>query len=238
MKNLSWFFTILILPNICFGQVNKSEEKINTQEDAYTGEFAYQIGSGDTIQINVWRHPDLDLKVRVRPDGKIAFPLIDEINVQDKTPEALKKELTKRLSTTLRDPEVTINVIGFQSKKIFVLGEVNQPGVYPFEGQERVLDALSKAMGYKDESAALKSIIIIKNSYDAKPHAVRVNILDLIKKGNPKGNIMLEPGDIVFVPKTFISDLNKFIDQFFTKTDPALKYYLDIYNIRNPGILQ
>ena len=228
----------MCLSNICLAQDNASNVKTDTNSYTYTGEFTYQIGPGDTIQINVWRHPDLEMKIKVRPDCKIAFPLIDEINVFNMSPETLKQELTTKLGKIIRDPEVTVNILGYQSKKFFVMGEVNQPGVFPFEGQERVLDALSKAGGYKEESAALKSVIVIKRGYDTKPKVIRVNILDLIKKGDSKQDILLEPGDIVFVSRTFISNLNKFIDQFFTKTDPVLKYYLDIYNIKNPGILK
>jgi polysaccharide export outer membrane protein len=236
MKKFILCIFIFVLSNLCYAQVDNV--KIDSGPEVYTGEFTYQIGPGDTIQIKVWRHPDLDMEVRVRPDCKIAFPLVNEIDVRNVTTETFKKELTDKLSRIIRDPEVTVNVVGFESKKIFVLGEVNQPGVYPFEGQERVLDALSKAMGYKEETAALKSIIIIKRGGAPRPRAVRVNILDLIKKGDIKQDVLLEPGDIIFVPRTFISNINKFIDQFFSKTDPVLKYYLDIYNIRNPGVLQ
>lgn len=229
------FFLIIFIgmANFCLAE----QIGLHDQNVEYTGEFTYQIGPGDTIEISVWRHPDLNMKVMVRPDCRISFPLIDEVNVRDLTPEALKKELQNRLARVIRDPEVTVNVIGFESKKIFVLGEVNQPGVYPFEGRIRVLDALSKAGGYKDETAALKSVLVIRNGYSSKPQVIRVNILNLIKNGNPGGNILLAPDDIVFVSKTFISDVNKFIDQFFNKTDPVLKYYLDIYNIRKPGVL-
>ena len=148
------FLIFLGLSTICFAQPD-NPGTLTTNKDIYTGEFTYQIGPGDSIQINVWQHPDLNMQIRVRPDCKIAFPLIDEINVFNMTTEALKKELTVKLSRIIQDPEVTVNAVGFQSKKFFVLGEVNQPGVYPFEGRERVLDAISKAMGYKEESAAL-----------------------------------------------------------------------------------
>ncbi len=228
------FLLLIVSSGVCFAQ----EPKDTGADEVYRGEFTYQIGPGDTIEIKVWRHPDLDMKVTVRPDCKIAFPLVDEIDVRNITPQDLKKQLDTKLGRILRDPQVTVNVVGFESKKIFVLGEVRQPGVYPFEGQERVLDVLAKAGGYKDDTAALKSIIVIKYGHAAKSRVIRVNLLDLVKKGDPKGNISVEPSDIVFVPKTFIANLDKFIDQFFTKTDPVLKYYLDIYDIRKPGILR
>ena len=227
---------LIFTAHVSWAQTGEASETKDTA--LYTGNFAYQIGPGDTLQINVWRHPDLNMQIRVRPDCKIAFPLIDEIYVLNMTTDQLKKELTQRLSKTIRDPQVTVNLLGFQSKKFFVMGEVNQPGVFPYEGQEHILDAISKAMGYKEETAAIKSIIVIKRGYENKPKAVRVNLLDLIRKGDLKQDIAIEPGDIVFVPRTFISNVNKFVDQFFTKTDPVLKYYLDIYDIKNPGVLR
>jgi polysaccharide export outer membrane protein len=205
--------------------------------EVYDGEFTYIIGPGDTLEINVWRHPDLRTQAKVRPDGKISFPLIEEIYVCNLTPSVLKKEIVQRISRIIRDPEVTINVIGFESKKYFVLGEVYRPGVYPFEGRVRVLEAISRAAGYKEDTAALKSVIIIKKGYTPNPKAIRVNLWSVINKADISQDVFLEPGDIIFVPKTFIANLNKFIDQFFTKTDPVLQYYLDIYNIREPGVL-
>jgi polysaccharide export outer membrane protein len=213
------------------------ENKQLAPVEFYSGEFTYIIGPGDILEINVWRHPDLRTQAKVRPDGKIAFPLIEDIYVCNLTPLALKKEIAQQISRIIRDPEVIVNVIGFESKKYFVLGEVYRPGVYPFEGRVRVIEAISRAAGYKEDTAALKSIIVIRRGYTANPKAIRVNILNVIRKGDISQDIFLEPGDIVFVPKTFIANLNKFIDQFLTKTDPALQYYLDIYNIRQPGIL-
>jgi polysaccharide export outer membrane protein len=230
MKKIILFFLM-----ICFSGLAMAQIDPKGPGDMYTGEFTYQIGPGDVIEIKVWRHPDLTMQVRVRPDCKIAFPIVNEVNVNNSTPEGLRKDLELKLSKTIRDPQVTVNIVEFQSKKVFVLGEVNRPGVYPFEGRERVIDALGKAMGYKEDTAALKSIMVIKSGSAA---ATRINIYDFIHKGDVKQNVLLEPGDIVFVPQTFISNVNKFVDQFFTKTDPVLKYYLDIYNIRKPGVLQ
>lgn len=229
---------IVIVMMMCLTGLSdaRSAEDIDSDTDDHGGKFTYHIGPGDVMQINVWRHPDLSMQVRVRPDGRIAFPIIEEINAANVTTEALKQELSVKLGRVIRDPQVTINMVEFESQKIFVLGEVNRPGAYPFDGQERVLEALSKAMGYRDDTAALKSVLVIKNSRNHY-RAMRVNMFNFLHKGDIKQNILLEPGDIVFVPKTFIADLNKFIDQFFTKTDPVLKYYLDIYNIRKPGVL-
>lgn len=221
----SFFVVSIFLLFLIYTNIGTAEEP-----ESYGGDFTYIIGPGDVLQVNVWRHSDLNTKARVRPDGKISFPLIEEVSVLDLTPAQLKKEIAQKLSRLIRDPEVFVNVVSFQSKKIFVLGEVKRPGVYPFEGRVSILDAISKAFGYK-ETAALKSVIVIKRGHTSQPEALRLNIWNLITKGDIGQDKFLEAGDIVFVPKTFIANVNQFIDQFFTKTDPVLKYYLDIIDI-------
>jgi len=96
---------------------------------------------------------------------------------------------------------------------------------------------MSRAAGYKPNSAALRSVMVVRRIYSAKPDVLRVNAYDIIQKGAFKNEVSLYPGDIIFVPKTFISDVSDFVNQFLAQTDPALQYYLDIYNIKNPGVL-
>ncbi len=207
----------------------------NKPGQLYSGEFTYIIGVGDFLEITVWRHTDLNTKAVVRPDGKIAFPLIDEVAACNLTPSGLKDEIAKKLSKTIRDPQVTVNILGFESKKFFVLGEVKNPGVYPLEGRFDVLEGISRAGSYKDDTANLKSVILIRRAYSVKPEAKRLNIYEVIKNADFSQNIPLEAGDIIFVPKTFISEVNKFIDIFLTKTDPAIQYYLDIMDVKHGG---
>jgi len=227
---------IFLLANIIFALAEDAAFK--NKDTLYSGDFTYLIGPGDILEVKVWRHPDLDTTMVVRPDGKISFPLIGSLSVCDLTTRTVEDRITVGLSKVINEPKVTVNVSGFQSKKIFVLGEVLRPGVYPFEGRVTVLDAISKASGYKEDTAALKSVMLIRKGYVAKPEVLRLNIYNVISKGDLKDNIYLEPQDIIFVPKTFIANVNTFIDQFFTKTDPVLQYYLDIYDIRSgtPGV--
>lgn len=215
----------------------KAEDTFTSSNDLYSGEFIYLIGSGDILEIKVWRHPDLETKAVVRPDGKISFPIIGDVSANNSTVAELENRIAVSLGKIINNPQVNINVVGFYSKKVFVLGEVNKPGVYPFEGRVTVIDAISRASGYREKTAALKSIIVIRGGDTPKAEVLRLNIYKLIKNGDPSQNIFLAPSDIVFVPKTFISDLNDFIELFFSKTDPVLQYYLDGYNIARPGIL-
>ncbi len=237
IKSMLFFILAFFLAGMIYataGPGQNSIPKVETGEGAYTGNFTYIIGPGDVLDIKVWRHQDLDTRAIVRPDGNISFPLVADTYLCDLTIKDAEAKIKSGLSKVIKDPVVTINVSGFQSKKIFVLGEVNRPGVYPFEGRVSVLDALSRASGYKEDTASLKSILVVSRGYTSKPKAFRVNMYNVIVKGEIDQDIYLEPGDIVFVPKTFIANVDTFIDQFFTKTDPALKYYLDIYDVQHP----
>lgn len=203
-----------------------------SQTDVYATNFSYFIGPGDELDIKVWRHPDLDTQVIVRPDCQISFPLIEN-NIQtcDLTTTEFQQVLTTGLSNTIKDPRITVNVAGFHSNKVFVLGEVIHPGLYSFEGRLSVLDAISRAGGYDKTTAVLKSILVVRRGHDRESGVIKVNLWDVIQNANFKENIILEPGDIVFVPKSFIAKVDDFIDQFFTKTEPVLRYYLDIVDI-------
>jgi polysaccharide biosynthesis/export protein len=205
---------------------------VSYEHESFRGAFAYIIGCGDVLDVKVWRHPDLAQEAVVRPDGNISFPLVGDVKAADLAPDELKKEIARRLMSVVRDPQVTVNVKQFMSQKIFVLGEVNRPGVYPFEGRVSILDAIGRAGSYKD-TATIASTVVIRTTSVKKPEALRVNLAEVFKNARVEQNILLEPGDIVFVPKSFIAKLDQFIDQFFAKTEPALLYYLDIVNIKN-----
>ncbi len=201
--------------------------------------FSYIIGPGDQLDISVWRHPDLAAKVIVRPDGNISFPFVGEVKALDLTIPELTDKIKYSLVNVVNQPIVTVNVLSFQNQKVFVLGEVALPGVFPFDGRITVVEALSRAHGYKADTAQLNSVVVIRRGGPGGQGAqgFRLNIWDVINKGDFSQDITLVPGDIVYVPKTFIANITTFIQEFFTKTDPAVKFYLDMYDAVHPGVL-
>ncbi len=201
--------------------------------------FSYVIGPGDQLDISVWRHPDLAAKVIVRPDGNISFPFVGEVRALDLTIPELTEKIRIGLVSVVNQPVVTVNVLSFQNQKVFVLGEVALPGVFPVDGRISVIEALSRAHGYKADTAQLNSVMVIRRGGPggAGAQGFRLNIWDVINKGDFSQDITLAPGDIVYVPKTFIANVTTFIQEFFTKTDPAVKFYLDMYDAVHPGVL-
>ncbi|MCG2712804.1 MAG: polysaccharide biosynthesis/export family protein [Candidatus Omnitrophica bacterium] len=212
------------------------ERELGPEDKSKIDKIEYILGKSDELSVFVWRHSDLNKKVMVQPDGNITFPLVGNIDTTGLTATQLADKLSSRLSLFLKDPKVTVTVINFQSSKYFILGQVSRPGVYPLAAGATVLEAITQAGGYLD-TAALKSVIVVRKAYANEPNAVRINFNKVINEANMRENMELQPGDIVFVPKTFIAKLDTFVEQFITKTRPVLGYYLDIIDIeeRSPG---
>jgi len=174
-------------------------------------EFMYTIGEGDELDISVWQHDELDKEVVVRPDGYISFPLVGDVKAKDLTPVQLSIIIKEYLSRMIRDPQVTVIVSNFGSKNIFVLGEVTKPGTYSYRGGMSILDAVGAASGWKD-SAVLNSVVVVRKAFTEAPEAHRLNVYALIKKGDFSQNLALRPGDIIYVPKSFIANIGAFVD--------------------------
>jgi len=191
------------------------------------GDFSkYPLGPSDLIKITVWAHDDLSSEVTVRPDGWISYPLIGEIYASGLNPGQLAEAITFKLTKYLNNPVVTVNVLKYQSKKILVLGEIKKPGLYQYEGQMTVFNAIGLAGGY-NKHAELKNVLVVRNaSYKPeKPDFFIVNIHKVIHDGNTIGNIGLIPGDIVYVPKNVIGNIADFMDYYLSRIQPAAESY-------------
>ena len=158
----------------------------------------YVIGPEDILNINVWKEPELSLSVPVRADGKISMPLIHDVPVVGLTPIELKEEITKRLSKFVENPTVSVIVEEINSLKIFVVGNVNQPGVYEIDREINVLQAISMAGGFTEW--AKKSKIKIFRKHGGIEKVIKVNYNKIISGKHPELNIPLQPGDSIVVP--------------------------------------
>jgi len=161
----------------------------------------YTIGPGDVLEISVWQHPELDRIVTVRPDGRMSFSLIGDVNANGLTPAKLDEIITGMLSEYVQKPEVTVVVtsISIRSTQILVLGQVARPGAYPMEERLTVLESIAKAGSYT-ETAGLRKVTIARQSRAETPKVIKVDLKKIITKGDRREDIILEPGDIVHVP--------------------------------------
>jgi polysaccharide export outer membrane protein len=165
-------------------------------------DYTYIIGAGDSINIVVWRNPEISTTVPVRPDGKIATPLVDELPAQGKTPTQLARDIEQVLSKYVRDPIVTVLVGGFvgpYSEQIRIIGEASRPQALPYKQQMTVLDVMIAVGGLTDFAAGNRATIL-RTSEGNKPYSVRLS--DLIKRGDFTANVEMKPGDILIIPQS------------------------------------
>ncbi|MBI5256430.1 MAG: polysaccharide biosynthesis/export family protein [Burkholderiales bacterium] len=169
---------------------------------ADTQTYSYLIGPGDSLNIIVWRNPELSMAVPVRPDGKVATPLIDELTAQGKTSTELAREIEKQLGKYVRDPVVTVIVTSFvgpYSEQIRVVGEAAKPQALPYKQKMTLLDVMV-AVGGLTDFAAGNSATILRSAEGNKQYAVRLK--DLIKRGDVSANVEMRPGDILIIPQS------------------------------------
>ncbi len=169
---------------------------------ASSDEYSYIIGAGDNLSIQVWRNPELSMAVPVRPDGKIAAPLVDEMVVQGKTSVQVAREVEKQLGKYVRDPVVTVIVTSFVgpfSEQIRVVGEAAKPQFLPYKQKMTVLDVMI-AVGGLTDFASGNSATILRTAEGNKQYSVRLK--DLIKRGDISANVEMRPGDILIIPQS------------------------------------
>lgn len=179
----------------------------------------YQIQIGDQLDIKFFYNPELNEQVTVRPDGRISLQLVNEIMTAGLTPAQLTNVLTEKYAHKLTKPEVTVIVRSFGAQKFYVDGEVTRPGMLPLVGFISVLQAISQAGGMKD-TARMNEVIVIRRGEANQPVAFQVNIKKVIDGSDMNQDIILKPFDIVFVPKSPIGNVNKWVDLYIRKNIP------------------
>jgi polysaccharide export outer membrane protein len=157
----------------------------------------YVIGADDTLRIVVWKEPDMNATLPVRPDGRISLPLLDDVQAAGLTPVQLKDSITTKLKKYIADPRVTVVVTAMNSQRIFVTGEVTRSGAMALLPHMTVLQALSTA-GF-NQFANLKGIYLLRmeNGQQVK---LPFNYKEVVKGRRPEQNILLKPGDTIVVP--------------------------------------
>jgi len=158
----------------------------------------YHVQAGDILEISVWKEEDLTKVVLVRPDGRFSFPLVGDLIATGKTIESLRQELIDKLSVYIPDLVVTVSVEEILGNKIYVLGQVNNPGQFIVNPSVDVMQALSMAGG-TTAFAALNDIIILRRSGPIN-RAIPFRYADVARGRNLEQNIILESGDVLVVP--------------------------------------
>ncbi|MDD2760789.1 MAG: polysaccharide export protein [Methylomonas sp.] len=170
----------------------------------------FSLDNGDELEIRVFAHENMTRKIRIPGSKVIYYPLAGEINIENMGVTDIRRTLTERLQPYLVNPQVSVEVTTMRSKTVAVLGEVAHAGALPIESNVRALDAVSKAGGFTLE-AAQSSVVLVRNG---KSQA-RMKVLDLKNVINGEGgsdNVVLRPGDILYVSRSFVADLDRFFE--------------------------
>jgi polysaccharide biosynthesis/export protein len=160
---------------------------------------SYRIQPGDLLVISVWKEPDLQMEVLVRPDGGLSFPLAGEQRAAGRTVEDLRKSIGERLKKFIPDPVVTVTVRQLGGNRVYVIGKVNRPGEFPFSRPLDVMQSLSLAGG-ATSFASVNDIRILRRAQDGRQVSISFRYEEVARGRNLEQNVLLESGDTVVVP--------------------------------------
>jgi len=176
----------------------------NALQFIVTQQHSYKISPADLLEVTVYQEQDLNRKVRVSPEGTITLPLIDQpVKVAGLGVAQAEEELKKRLSRFLRGPQVSVFIAEYGNKQVYILGEVAKPGSYPLptEAPLSVVEAVTLAGGFTQYAAFDRTRVIRKAGGENKTFIIEVSAVT--KRGDKSKDIVLEPGDVIFVPESF-----------------------------------
>ena len=178
------------------------------------------LGPQDLLRIGVWRQDDLGREIRVDSTGSIFLPLVGEVPLAGLTPSLLRSALTERYSAFVRDPQVSVDLLESPNQKVFVLGEVQKPGSYPISSASTALQIVSEAGGFTRD-ADLESVVLVRGSLDT-PVVQRLNLKEALS-GHFNQDVYLMRGDIVYVNREYIADLERFAQRLANILEPVVK---------------
>jgi len=195
----------------------------------------YVLQHGDEISVRVFRQPELDELVRIRPDGKISILLLDDIEAAGLTTAELTQILTKRYAEFFRGAQVSVIVKNFSNLKAYIGGEVGQPGPIALVGDLTVVSAVLQAGGFKS-SARMDTVVLIRNDGQNRPLVQTLNVNDVIRKGKP--DMALRPFDVVYVPESRIRRVDRFVDEYIRQLIPITATAGFTYLLGKNGIVR
>jgi polysaccharide biosynthesis/export protein len=164
----------------------------------------YFIGPLDTLNIFVWRNPELSETLPVRPDGRISIPLIEDLPAAGKTPTQLARDIEGRLKRYVQDPIVTVIVTAFNgpyARQVRVVGEAAHPQAIPYRENMTLLDVMI-AVGGLTQFASGNRATVVRTVNDQET-SFRVRIGDLVKDGDVSANVQMLPGDVLIIPQSW-----------------------------------
>ncbi|MFQ5627686.1 MAG: polysaccharide biosynthesis/export family protein [bacterium] len=185
----------------------------------------YRIGMLDELEIRVRYHERYNDKVTVRPDGRITLVDIGDLYILGRTPAEIDRMVTQAYAAIVHDPEVTISVRNFAGLSVYIFGEVRNSGVFDFQPNMSILQALAMAGG-SVRGAKLNSVVLLRRLETDRPEAIRLDISRGAIQAGRSHDLYLQPRDIIFVPRTFIASTVEFLDQVYDGFLPPIDVYI------------
>lgn len=186
-------FSVLILSSMI------TPKDLNARPDDFNDAYDYKIGAEDVLHISVWENEHLNRQVFVRPDGKISFPLVDDIEVDGLTTMEIKEIITEKLTRFINSPEVTVTIKNMNNYKVYVMGAVNVPGVYNLKRKTSLLQLFAMAGGL----SLAKNIDLQKAYILREKKRLAVDFEKLIEEGDVTQNVELLPDDVIYIPDNY-----------------------------------
>ncbi|MBI5149429.1 MAG: polysaccharide export protein [Candidatus Omnitrophica bacterium] len=199
------------------GEVLTGEQ--STQESSDTTEIPeaiktmshYTLGKTDVLEVTVMRHPEVSGQFIINNEGNIQYEFVGDVSVEGMTKDQVKDALTRKLSPFIISPEIMVKIVGYNSKVVYVIGEVTSPGKIFMQGDTiTVHEALVQA-GLPLLSAKMAAGRVITPSETGTPLIRKVNVDKLLYKGDLRENLAMKPGDTLYVPPTFLAKTMRII---------------------------
>lgn len=184
-------------------------------------EQTYKMVPYDTIIVRFPYHPEQDPKapISIRPDGMISLDVVGALQAAGRTPDELSKDIAAKTSSRLRNPDVVVTVSQFAPRRIYVGGQVKQPGIVQFQGDITPIQAIFERGGFTTE-AQVDSVILIRNAGGPEPIIGRINVHDGLESGQPE-KISLLTNDVLYVPMSGIGRADLWVKQHLNDIMPT-----------------
>jgi polysaccharide export outer membrane protein len=190
---------LLVAANMAYPQADKEflSKKEGQAEVAVDGD-QYVIGPEDVLYVHVWKEEAVSKTVPVRMDGKISLPLIQEVKAAGLTPLQLKEVLMRKFREFIENPIVSVTVVEVNSYKVYVMGQVRNPGVLRLRSETTVTQIIVMAGGFTEWANQRKIMIVRKEN--GREKRIKVNYKKIMDSGNPTSDIILKAGDTIVIP--------------------------------------
>jgi polysaccharide export outer membrane protein len=180
----------------------------------------YRIQAGDELHVRFLYQPEMDEQLPVRPDGRISLAATGELAVAGLSPAELEQLIVERSSTRLRNPEVIVVLTKVGEQRVYVGGEVAKPGYVTLRPEMTPLQAVLQSGGFR-KTAKMDSVLLLTPGTDGRFSAARLDMAQVVESGVPE-RIRLHPDDVVYVPPTWISNMDDVVDQYVRGLIPSL----------------